>query len=121
MATYKLTKNRLIAGVWEGSLTGAGPETPQLTVSHQGETIEGLTPEYEANGEIWYVKIPIPAELISDGVQTFVIQDANGDTLNSFALLSGEALAEDIRAEVDLLRNELDMLKQAFRHHCNNS
>jgi hypothetical protein len=27
-------------------------------------------------------------------------------------------LAEDIRAEMDLLRAELDLLKQAFRRHC---
>ena len=29
-----------------------------------------------------------------------------------------QALAEDIRAEVDLLRAELDLLKRAFRRHC---
>jgi hypothetical protein len=27
-------------------------------------------------------------------------------------------LDEDIRAEVDLLRAELDLLKRAFRRHC---
>jgi len=52
-------------------------------------------------------------------VQTFLIRDRKtGDTLNSFALLSGDALSYDIRAEVILLREELDMLKRAFRRHC---
>ena len=38
--------------------------------------------------------------------------------LDSFALMSGDALSYDIRAEMTLLREELDMLKRAFRRHC---
>ena len=34
------------------------------------------------------------------------------------ALLAGEALSQDIRAEMALMRAELDLLKQAFRRHC---
>ncbi|PRY75259.1 hypothetical protein CLV80_11369 [Yoonia maritima] len=119
MAKFTLTKTRLIAGVWEGSLKAEGAEKPDLVVTHQGETVDSLQLEPEKEG-VWRVKIPVPAHLISDGVQTFIISDNTGDTLGSFSLLSGEALAEDIRAEVDLLRSELDMLKQAFRHHCSN-
>jgi outer membrane protein assembly factor BamA len=33
-------------------------------------------------------------------------------------LIAGEALGDDIRVEVELLRDELDMLKRAFRRHC---
>jgi hypothetical protein len=52
-------------------------------------------------------------------VQTFLITDtATDETLNSFSLLSGDALAGDSRAEITLLREELDMLKGAFRRHC---
>ena len=32
--------------------------------------------------------------------------------------VAGEALAPDLRAELDLLRAELDLLKSAFRRHC---
>ena len=54
--------------------------------------------------------------LIADGVQTFLISDKrSGETLDSFALMSGDALSYDIRAEMALLREELDMLKRAFR------
>jgi hypothetical protein len=119
MATYELTKTRLIAGVWEGVLTGAGTDEPELTVTHQGEAVTGITLQRDPNENRWLVNIPVPAHLISDGVQTFVIRDASGNTLASFALLSGEALSEDIRAEVNLLRAELDLLKSAFRAHCN--
>lgn len=63
--------------------------------------------------------MPIPAERIADGVQTFVIRDRRTDQgLASFAIVAGDALAEDIRAEIGLLRAELDMLKKAFRRHC---
>jgi hypothetical protein len=43
---------------------------------------------------------------------------ATDAVLASFAFLAGDALSEDIRAEMDLLRDELDMLKRAFRRHC---
>ncbi len=119
MTKMTLTKTRLFAGVWEGELTGAGADQPDLQVTHLGETIDGVTLTHDADQDIWHVSIPIPARLISDGVQTFIISDGQGNVLDSFMLLSGEALAEDIRAEVALLRNELDMLKQSFRRHCN--
>ncbi|MFO7806384.1 MAG: hypothetical protein R6V30_12040 [Paracoccaceae bacterium] len=113
-----LTKTRLLAGVWEGVLTGAsGGEPPSLAFRLRDEVLDGLTLRPE--GDRWIVHAAIPADRICDGVQTFVILDAETeDVLASFALLSGEALAEDIRAEVDLLRDELDMLKRAFRRHC---
>ena len=67
----------------------------------------------------WLVQVPVPPEAIGDGVQTFLIGDVRGDSvLSSFTLIAGEALGEDIRAEVELLRAELDMLKRAFRRHC---
>jgi len=67
----------------------------------------------------WEVRVPIPAQLISDGLQSFVISNPDtGETLESFAILAGDALADDIRAEIGLLRAELDMLKRAFRRHC---
>lgn len=114
-----LTKTRLHAGVWEGVLTGGNKTEPVLVVRHQDLLVPGITlTESDAKGT-WFVQVPVPAELIADGVQTFVIlEESSGDLLASFALLSGEGLAEDIRAEMDLLRAELDMLKRAFRNHC---
>ena len=51
--------------------------------------------------------------------ENFIISDEKtGMTLNSFALLFGEVLAEDIRAEMGLLREELDLLKRSFRRLC---
>ncbi|MEM1235110.1 MAG: hypothetical protein AAGH70_13390 [Pseudomonadota bacterium] len=116
MSTAVLTKIRIREGVWEGMLSG--PETvPALMVTHLEAPVEGVnvTPD----GDAWRVSVPIPSHAISDGVQTFLIKEAaSGTTLASFALAAGEPLSEDLRAEVDLLRAELDLLKRAFRRHC---
>ena len=119
MSTVSLTKTRMIAGVWEGVLTSDKAAQPELRVTHMDTPLEGVTVEADPKVAGWLVRVPVPVELLADGVQTFLIRDAATDeTLNSFSLLAGDALAEDIRAEMDLLREELDMLKRAFRRHC---
>ncbi len=119
MAEAVLTRTRIRAGVWEGVLTGAGT-TPRIEALHLGQPVPGLSvvPLSDRAGE-HTVRLPIPAELLSDGVQTFVLRDAaTTATLAHFTVVTGVALDDDIRAEVDLLRAELDMLKRAFRRHC---
>ena len=119
MSDPTLTKARLIGGVWTGILTGHdGEAAPELKLSHKGDALPGLSTARQTDGS-WIVEAAVPADRLADGVQTFVISDAaSGATLASFAFLAGEALADDIRAEMDLLRDELDMLKRAFRRHC---
>lgn len=121
MSAMQLTKTRLFEGVWEGVLhTGQeGAAQPKIAVSHMDRPVTGHSLREGDSAGSWVVRVPIPVELLSDGMQTFVISDTDsGESLNSFAILAGEALADDIRAEVELLREELDMLKRAFRRHC---
>jgi len=121
MSDVTLTKTRLFEGVWEGVLEyqGAGNFQPQIEVMHLQKPVTGVEVVEDPEQKLWVVRVPIPAELIADGVQTFLINDKKtGEVLNSFALMSGDALSYDIRAEVTLLREELDMLKRAFRRHC---
>ncbi len=121
MSDVTLTKTRLFEGVWEGVLTydGTGNFQPSIEVTHLQKALENVEVTEKPEENLWVVRVPIPADLISDGVQTFLIRDVRSDqTLNSFALMSGDALSHDIRAEVTLLREELDMLKRAFRRHC---
>jgi hypothetical protein len=121
MSDFVLTKTRLFEGVWEGVLTreGQGTRPPDIEVTHLQQVLEGVEVVEKPDENLWVVRVPIPPELIADGVQTFLIRDRrSGDTLDSFALMSGDALSYDIRAEVTLLREELDMLKRAFRRHC---
>ena len=114
-----LTKTRIRAGVWEGVLTGTASQ-PVLDVLHLEQPLSGVTatavPGREAE---WLIRVPIPVEVLSEGVQTFLIRNrATGETLQHFTVITGVAMEDDMRAEVDLLRAELDMLKRAFRRHC---
>lgn len=117
MAT--LTKTRIRAGVWEGVLSGP-TAPPALEVLLLGVAIAGVTVTAipDRSGE-WAVRVPIPSEALSEGVQTFIIRDvATEEKLAHFTIITGVAMEDDLRAEVDLLRAELDMLKRAFRRHC---
>lgn len=117
MARLTLTKTSLTAGVWQGLLTGDAATVPVLTVTHLNTALTGVEVAPADGG--WQVRVAIPGNLIADGVQSFVISAAaTGDVLASFAVVAGDALALDLRAEIDLLRAELDMLKRAFRRHC---
>ncbi len=119
MGEAKLVKTRLRAGVWEGVLSGVSGQ-PLLEVLHLEAPVAGtsVTEIPERAGD-WAVRVPIPVEVLSEGVQTFLIRDAvSGDKLGHFTIITGVAMEDDIRAEMDLLRAELDMLKRAFRRHC---
>lgn len=120
MSDLTLTKTRLHEGIWEGVLTGGDGAPPKVQASYRDTPIEDVA-VLRAGGatEAWKVKIPVPTELLSDGVHTVLISEAeSGERLGSFTILAGDAMDEDLRAEVDLLRAELDMLKRAFRRHC---
>lgn len=117
----ELTKLRLIEGGWHGALKHHGREDwkPNIEVTHLDFSVDGVTAEEDRVEEHWRVSVPIPVDRIADGVQTFVIRDRSEErVLASFSIVAGDALAEDICAELSLLRAELDMLKKAFRRHC---
>ncbi len=121
MTAWVLTKTRLMEGVWEGMLTyeGVGSAVPDVAVTHLQQPLPNVDLQESQAEKAWVLRVPIPVEHIADGVQTFVITDATTETtLGSFSLMCGDALGYDIRAEVTLLREELDMLKRAFRRHC---
>jgi len=119
--TVTLTKKRLLAGTWQGVILaqGMGNYAPDLSVTHLEQQLKDVSVgETDTPGE-WTVDIPVPASVLADGVQTVVIRDKSLDeTLGSFTIVTGEPLEDDIRGEITLLREELDMLKRAFRRHC---
>lgn len=128
MATMTLHRMRLSEGVWEGMLSVPGDTSapPELRIRHQDDLVgEPETLETKGGGKgqaRWLVRFRLPVERLSDGVQTFVIEDAEtGDALAHETVIAGEVLDDDIRAEVSLLRAELDLLKRAFRRHCADS
>lgn len=121
MSDYNITKTRFFAGVWEGVVTcEVDPELkPEIEVSHLGHPIDVVLTASPNKKEEWVLRIPVDPTLLSDGVQVFLISDQiTGEKLGSFTIITGEPLEDDIRAETELLRAELDMLKRAFRRHC---
>lgn len=119
MTDTVLTQTRVRAGIWEGVLTGARPDAA-LEVWHLDQRLPGLTltPLPDAPGSL-AVRLPIPAAILSEGVQTLLFREsAGGQVLAHFTIITGVAMEDDLRAEIDLLRAELDMLKRAFRRHC---
>ena len=65
MTDYTLLKNRLHAGVWEGTLTGPKDASPVLVLRHDDEIVPGLTTEFSSDGT-WVVRAPVPADRIND-------------------------------------------------------
>lgn len=112
----KLETGRIAGGVWEAVLTGA-VSTPVIEALHAGRGIDGIEvqPDPGKAGR-FVVRVPIPAWVLNEGVQTIVVR-SDGETLAQFTLIAGQPLDEDIRAELSLLRAELDLLKRAFQRH----
>lgn len=118
MSEPALTATRLFEGVWEGVLTGY-QDTPEIVATYLDAPLDGVTVTPGEDKTCWLLQVPVPASALSEGLQTIVISDKRtGATLNSFTILAGRDLDDDIRSEVALLRAELDMLKKAFRRHC---
>ncbi len=118
MSGLKLTKTKLQSGVWHGVIEGSG-EQPTITVRYLDREVDGVVVTAREGLSVWDVRIPIPVDIIDDGVQTLLICDGSDQQiLEKITLVAGEALSDDLRAEVDLLRAELDTLKRAFRRHC---
>ncbi|MBO6896461.1 MAG: hypothetical protein JJ868_03720 [Shimia sp.] len=121
MSELTLTKTRLFEGVWEGALKASESTAPKpdIKVTYLGEPVPDVAMDQTDEQGLWRLRFPIPKESLSDGVQTVVITDRSTDErLETVSFIAGEALAGDLRAEIDLLRAELDMLKRAFRRHC---
>ncbi len=112
-----LVTSHIRAGRWEGLLTGSD-SPPDAEVVHLDRSLDDVS-VVAAEGGGWRIGVPIPAVALNDGVQVFLVRDrATGERLGSFTLVTGVPPDEDFRAEIELLRAELEMLKRAFRRHC---
>ncbi|NEK22631.1 hypothetical protein GV827_09460 [Sulfitobacter sp. JBTF-M27] len=119
MSSLQLTKTKMKQGVWQGIITGMGEEEPRVEVTHEDAVVSDIILTHNQSADHWTLSVRIPPEAIADGVQTLIIRDADTDAkIGHITLIAGEVLSDDIRAEMDLLRAELDMLKRAFRRHC---
>jgi len=118
MSEETLAALRLQGGRYEGILTA--PVATEIELLHGGSVIAvaDLRADPDRAGT-YRVSADLPASVLSDGVQVVALRSAvSGVVLDRITLMSGAMLDEDIRAEMALLRDELEMLKRAFRRHC---
>ncbi len=112
MTQTTLTPTRFENATWEGHITADAE--PGIEAHYLGEQIGDI--ELSPNGDGWTLRVPVPMAALSDGVHCILIHDAKANQkLGDFTIIAGAPAAEDLRAEVALLRAELDMLKRAFR------
>ncbi len=113
-----LVQVRLQGGRYEGVLTATACEG--LEAVHMGKVIAAaeVQPDPDRKGT-FRVALDLPPTVLSEGVQVVAFRSTlSGAILGRISLMAGNALAEDIRSEMALMRDELEMLKQAFRRHC---
>lgn len=119
MTELTLTKTRMLEGIWQGVVTGAGEAKPDITVTHEKSTVPDFKLVRNDAEDCWLLSVPIPASAISDGVQTLLVLDrATDEKIGQIVLIADGIVSGDLHAEMELLRAELDMLKRAFRRHC---
>ena len=108
-----LTHSELRNGIWSGRLEGIS-ETPDVIATYQGVEIADVSVKPIADN-IWGLDFPLPLEMPSDGVHSCIISWTTGEKIGDFTVIAGEVLAGDLRAEIEQLRAELNLLKTVVR------
>jgi len=121
MSHLSLKRHRIRHGRYEGLLTTRArlkaPPVVEMRFLDGSVTDVPLSP-IEGKPQSWDVRVTIPPHSVNDGVLTYHLCDSDdGEILDSFAIVCGEPLEDDLRAEIHMLRAELDMLKRSFRKH----
>lgn len=113
----------LQGGVWRGVLR-ADSQPGRVVLTCLGRVVAhaDLTPAADGG---WQVAVPLPADTLCDGAQTFLLlaDDGTADRepgpgaqhLAHLPLLAGAPLDQDLQAEINLLRAEMDLLKRELR------
>lgn len=115
MAIHEIREAAFENGIWQAEV--ASVDQPDIVVFYQGSEVSGVSIE-EVDTNLWEISVPIPSVAIAAGVHSFAVQERGADTtLTSFSILAGDVLAHDVRAEMSLMRAELDLLKRAFRRY----
>lgn len=115
MADLTLTTLGFHAGIWKGRITG--PIQNEIEVLCADETLEGV--EIVPDGKnAALISVPILPDHLNEGINTFLV--VNKETkaeIGGFGIAIAHCGDDNIRAELKLLRAELNLLKKAFRTH----
>jgi hypothetical protein len=115
MAEETLVKLKLSEGRYVGELSA--PDGTGIEAVHAGRVV-ATAHVSPGDGGRHRVSLDIPPGVLSDGVQVVALRSTvTGTTLDRVTVQAGEILDEDLHAEIALLRDELELLKKAFRQH----
>jgi hypothetical protein len=116
MADLKVSNSCLRDGIWEGHLSGT-ETAPAVQLLCNGQVAGSVSVLPHPDGG-FSLSAPLPAA--SNGVQTFAMVDTgNGASLAHLTLVAGSDFPDDLRAEVALLRSEVELLKRILRNQFN--
>ncbi|MDG2295561.1 MAG: hypothetical protein P8L41_07715 [Paracoccaceae bacterium] len=120
--TLKVQELEFKNGLWLGLVSGVAPGSdhlPVFDVTLHGEPVDAAKVIRTQDTDDLHLHIPIPPSAVGAGVHSFVITEYEScEVLARFTLIGGDLVDQDLRAEIYLLRAELDLLKRAFRRHC---
>ncbi|MFD1797733.1 hypothetical protein FQV27_10760 [Paracoccus aurantiacus] len=112
------------AGIWSGRLL-ADNAPARIRLFHLAAPVAEAQVLSDGPGA-WKVEVAIPPHCLSDGMQSLILMSDDGQDealspsarhLATLTLVAGAPLDTDLRAEIDLIRAELDLLKREFRRY----
>lgn len=117
MSESPISESRFARGLWTGFLRHdrARSDAPEIGVLLGGLDLGDVA--VTADGDsLWKLEFPIPAEVLAEGVSTFLFVDRKtSEPLGRFCIVAGLVAEQDVLARLDAMQSELDQLKSAFR------
>lgn len=121
------TSAGLRGGIWQGLLHQ--PSAPGRVMLVQNGMMVATADVSPADEGAFHISVRLPADLLADGVQTFLLLTDDGKNdeaphpgavrLAQMPVVAGDALDGDLRAEIELMRAELDLVKREVRRLAN--
>ncbi len=121
MSEYFVLNHTTRSGTWTLLLGSDNLDAPSPDIRIDCADQRLSTPQVTSGDRAgtWRVSVELPASLLSEGYRTILVVDqTTEETLTHLSIWTGQGSDENVTAEIDLLRAELDMLKRAFRKHC---
>ena len=120
-AEFQLSRIGVSNGVWTAvlSLPTAPADPPVIDAVHRGRKLTSVKVSDAGAPGCFRLSFEIPGGILNDGTEAILIVDAGEETVLGAITVGVDCPdTNELVDEVALLRAELDLLKRAFRRHC---